>query len=129
MIVRFFKQLKLCFPTGVLVFFAFLYLFGVFGLILLPCINNDLRTDLCQCCSCGLDSFSASVKAFLYLVVAFVVLFALIGIVIAVLATTGVIQRSWQRHYHILTKRELTQVIFIPHQKNQVQVRGFNCNF
>ena len=45
------------------------------------------------------------------LVVVFVVIFAILGIAYGFLAATMAIQRIWQRHYHILTKRELTKVI------------------
>lgn len=44
------------------------------------------------------------------LVVVFVVIFAILGIAYGFLAATMAIQRIWQRHYHILTKRELTKV-------------------
>lgn len=44
------------------------------------------------------------------LVIIFVVIFAILGIAYGFLAATMAIQRIWQRHYHILTKRELTQV-------------------
>ena len=44
------------------------------------------------------------------LVIVFVVIFAILGIAYGFLAATMAIQRIWQRHYHILTKRELTQV-------------------
>ena len=43
------------------------------------------------------------------LVVVFVVIFAILGIAYGFLAATMAIQRIWQRHYHILTKRELTK--------------------
>lgn len=45
------------------------------------------------------------------LVIVFVVIFAILGIAYGFLAATMAIQRIWQRHYHILTKRELTQVM------------------
>lgn len=44
------------------------------------------------------------------LVIVFVVIFAILGIAYGFLAATMAIQRIWQRHYHILTKRELTKV-------------------
>ncbi|KAL5058339.1 hypothetical protein RYX36_029943 [Vicia faba] len=56
-----------------------------------------------------LDCFSASMEACFALVVVFVVIFAILGVAYGFLATTMGIQRIWQRHYHILTKRELTK--------------------
>ncbi|OIW19733.1 hypothetical protein TanjilG_18543 [Lupinus angustifolius] len=96
---------------GVLSFFV---LIGFFGLIL-HCSslnNNDPRMAGCQNCCYGwgiLDCFPASMEACFALVVVFVVIFAILGIAYGFLATTMAIQRIWQRHYHILTKRELTK--------------------
>lgn len=45
------------------------------------------------------------------LVLVFVVIFAILGIAYGFLAATMAIQKIWQRHYHILAKRELTKVI------------------
>ncbi|CAI9780362.1 unnamed protein product [Fraxinus pennsylvanica] len=96
--------------TGVL---AFLALVGVFGLILHCALNiNDQRFVGCQNCVYGwglLDCFPVSVESCFVLVVIFVVVFAILGIAYGFLATTMAIQRIWQRHYNILTKRELTQ--------------------
>jgi hypothetical protein len=39
----------------------------------------------------------------------FVILFAILGVIYGLLAATMAIQRIWQRHYHILTKRVLTK--------------------
>jgi hypothetical protein len=67
----------------------------------------------CQNCCYGwgiLDCFPASMEACFALVVVFVVIFAILGIAYGFLAATMAIQRIWQRHYHILTKRELTKV-------------------
>jgi p-aminobenzoyl-glutamate transporter AbgT len=44
------------------------------------------------------------------LVVVFVIIFAILGIAYGFLAATMAVQKIWQRHYHILTKRELTKV-------------------
>lgn len=67
----------------------------------------------CQNCCYGwgiLDCFPASMEACFALVIVFVVIFAILGIAYGFLAATMAIQRIWQRHYHILTKRELTKV-------------------
>ncbi|KAF3442537.1 hypothetical protein FNV43_RR16453 [Rhamnella rubrinervis] len=96
---------------GVLAFFVLL---GFFGLIL-HCSslnNNDPRMAGCQNCCYGwgiLDCFPASMEACFALVIVFVVIFAILGIAYGFLAATMAIQRIWQRHYHILTKRELTK--------------------
>ncbi|XP_048133286.1 uncharacterized protein LOC115756980 isoform X2 [Rhodamnia argentea] len=96
---------------GVLAFFVLL---GFFGLILhCSSLNgNDPRMAGCQNCCYGwgiLDCFPASMEACFALVVVFVVIFAILGIAYGFLAATMAIQRIWQRHYHILTKRELTK--------------------
>lgn len=93
---------------------GFLVLLGFFGLIL-HCSSfnsSDPRMAGCQNCCYGwgiLDCFPASMEACFALVLVFVVIFAILGIAYAFLAATMAIQRIWQRHYHILTKRELTQ--------------------
>lgn len=95
---------------------GFLVLLGFFGLIL-HCSSfnsSDPRMAGCQNCCYGwgiLDCFPASMEACFALVLVFVVIFAILGIAYAFLAATMAIQRIWQRHYHILTKRELTQVM------------------
>lgn len=99
------------FIPGVLAFFVLL---GFFGLIL-HCSafnSNDPRMAGCQNCCYGwgiLDCFPASMEACFALVIVFVVIFAILGIAYGFLAATMAIQRIWQRHYHILTKRELTK--------------------
>ena len=98
--------------AGVLAFFVLL---GFFGLILhCSSLNsNDPRMAGCQNCCYGwgiLDCFPASMEACFALVIVFVVVFAILGIAYGFLAATMAIQRIWQRHYHILTKRELTKV-------------------
>lgn len=98
--------------TGVVAFFVLL---GFFGLILhCSSLNsNDPRMADCQNCCYGwgiLDCFPASMEACFALVIVFVVIFAILGIAYGFLAATMAIQRIWQRHYHILTKRELTKV-------------------
>ncbi|KAJ6698845.1 RING/FYVE/PHD ZINC FINGER SUPERFAMILY PROTEIN [Salix purpurea] len=96
---------------GVLAFFVLL---GIFGLIL-HCSSfngNDPRMDGCQNCCYGwgiLDCFPASMEACFALVVVFVIIFAILGIAYGFLAATMAVQKIWQRHYHILTKRELTK--------------------
>ncbi|XP_070031031.1 uncharacterized protein [Nicotiana tomentosiformis] len=96
---------------GVLVFF---FLLGLFGLILhCSSLNsNDPHMAGCHNCCYGWgmwDLFPASMEACFALVVVFVVILAILGIAYSFLAATMAIQRIWQRHYHILTKRELTQ--------------------
>lgn len=97
---------------GVLGFFV---LVGFLGLILHCCsLTNDPRVAGCQNCCYGwgiLDCFPASMEACFVLVIVCVVIFAILGIAYGFLAATMAIQRIWQRHYHILTKKELTQVI------------------
>ncbi|KAJ6759525.1 RING/FYVE/PHD ZINC FINGER SUPERFAMILY PROTEIN [Salix koriyanagi] len=87
---------------------------GFFGLILhCSSLNsNDPRMAGCQNCCYGwglLDCFPASMEACFALVVVFVIIFAILGIAYGFLATTMAIQKIWQRHYHILIKRELTK--------------------
>ncbi|KAG8495631.1 hypothetical protein CXB51_013413 [Gossypium anomalum] len=96
---------------GVLAFFVLL---GFFGLIV-HCTSfnsNDARMAGCQNCCYGwgvLDCFPASMEACFALVVVFVVIFVILGIAYGLLAATMAIQRIWQKHYHILTKMELTK--------------------
>ncbi|XP_004287372.1 PREDICTED: uncharacterized protein LOC101311791 [Fragaria vesca subsp. vesca] len=93
---------------------AFFVLLGFFGLIV-HCSSfnsNDPRMAGCQNCCYGwgiLDCFPASMEACFALVIVFVVIFAILGIAYGFLAATMAIQRIWQRHYHILTKKELTK--------------------
>ncbi|CAI0543063.1 unnamed protein product [Linum tenue] len=96
---------------GVLAFFVLL---GFFGLILhCSTLNSsDPRMAGCQNCCYGwgiLDCFPASMEACFALVLVFVVIFAILGIAYGFLAATMAIQKIWQRHYHILAKRELTK--------------------
>ncbi|KAL5230498.1 hypothetical protein ABZP36_029274 [Zizania latifolia] len=97
---------------GVVVFFVLL---GFFGLILHCTSFNDNQDPCltgCRNCCYGwgvLDCLPASLEACFALVVVFVVMFAILGIAYGFLAATMVVQRIWQRHYHILTKRELTK--------------------
>ncbi|KAK1550704.1 hypothetical protein Q3G72_023435 [Acer saccharum] len=93
---------------------AFFVLLGFFGLILhCSSLNsNDPRMAGCQNCCYGwgiLDCFPASMEACFALVIVFVVIFAILGIAYGFLAATMAIQKIWQKHYHILTKRELTK--------------------
>uniref|UniRef100_A0A7N0TBE6 RING-CH-type domain-containing protein n=1 Tax=Kalanchoe fedtschenkoi TaxID=63787 RepID=A0A7N0TBE6_KALFE len=96
--------------VGVLAFFVML---GFFGLILhCSSLNNDPRMAGCQNCCYGwgiLDCFPASMEACFALAVVIIVIFAILGIAYGFLAATMAVQRIWQRHYHILTKRELTK--------------------
>uniref|UniRef100_A0A7C8Z8T0 RING-CH-type domain-containing protein n=1 Tax=Opuntia streptacantha TaxID=393608 RepID=A0A7C8Z8T0_OPUST len=97
--------------VGVVTFFVLL---GFCGLILHCSYLNssDPRMAGCQNCCYGwgiLDCFPASMEACFVLVIVFVVIFAILGIAYGFLAATMALQRIWQRHYHILTKRELTK--------------------
>ncbi|CAL9049721.1 unnamed protein product [Musa banksii] len=96
---------------GVLAFFVLL---GFFGLILHCSSFNSNGPCMTGCRNCCygwgiLDCFPASMEACFALVVIFVIVFAILGIAYGFLAATMAIQRIWQRHYHILTKRELTK--------------------
>ncbi|KAI3981928.1 hypothetical protein MKX01_008250 [Papaver californicum] len=96
---------------GVLAFFVIL---GFVGLII-HCSsfnNNDPCLAGCRNCCYGwgiLDCFPASMEACFALVIIFVVIFAILGIAYGLLAASMAVQRIWQRHYHILTKMELTK--------------------
>lgn len=68
----------------------------------------------------------ASLEACFALVLVFIVVFAILGIAYGFLAATMAVQRIWQRHYHILTKRVLTKArnslpdVFILNQENKM---------
>ncbi|CAO2168924.1 unnamed protein product [Urochloa humidicola] len=97
---------------GVVVFFVLL---GFFGLIVHCSSFNDHQDPClagCRNCCYGwgiLDCLPASLEACFALVLVFIVVFAILGIAYSFLAATMAVQRIWQRHYHILTKRELTK--------------------
>ncbi|CAL5006604.1 unnamed protein product [Urochloa decumbens] len=97
---------------GVVVFFVLL---GFFGLIVHCSSFNDHQDPClagCRNCCYGwgiLDCLPASLEACFALVLVFIVVFAILGIAYGFLAATMAVQRIWQRHYHILTKRELTK--------------------
>ncbi|CAH1417455.1 unnamed protein product [Lactuca virosa] len=96
--------------VGVIGFFVVVGFIGV--IVHCTSLNNDPRMAGCQNCCFGwgiLDCFPASMEACLALVIVFIVIFIILGIAYGFLAATMVIQRIWQRHYHILTKKELTQ--------------------
>ncbi|KAK1298614.1 hypothetical protein QJS10_CPB14g01112 [Acorus calamus] len=93
---------------------AFFVLLGFFGLILHCSAINSSDPCMAGCRNCCygwgiLDCFPASMEACFALVIIFVIVFAILGIAYGFLAATMAIQRIWQRHYHILTKRELTK--------------------
>ncbi|KAM0026278.1 putative Zinc finger, RING-CH-type, Zinc finger, RING/FYVE/PHD-type [Helianthus debilis subsp. tardiflorus] len=97
--------------------FFFFVLVGFFGMVLhcLSC-NNDPRVAGCQnfCFGWGmLDCFPASMEVIVILVIICVIIFAVLGLAYGFLAATMGMQRIWQRHYHILTKKELTQVYIL----------------
>ncbi|OEL17557.1 hypothetical protein BAE44_0021426 [Dichanthelium oligosanthes] len=96
--------------VGVVVFFV---LVGFFGLIVhLSSFNNH---DPCLagfrngCFGWGIVDLPASMEACFAFAVIFVIIFAILGVAYGFLAATLAIQRIWQRHYHILTKKELTK--------------------
>ncbi|KAK3121609.1 hypothetical protein QOZ80_8BG0657150 [Eleusine coracana subsp. coracana] len=97
---------------GVVIFFVLL---GFFGLIVHCSSFNDNQDPClagCRNCCYGwgiLDCLPASLEACFALVLVFIVVFAILGIAYGFLAATMAVQRIWQRHYHILTKRELTK--------------------
>ena len=90
-------------------------LLGFFGLIVHCSSFNDHQDPClagCRNCCYGwgiLDCLPASLEACFALVLVFIVVFAILGIAYGFLAATMAVQRIWQRHYHILTKRELTK--------------------
>ncbi|KAF5179965.1 RING/FYVE/PHD zinc finger superfamily protein [Thalictrum thalictroides] len=94
---------------GVIVLFAML---GFFGLII-HCTSSNYNPCLHRGPNCyywGMgDCFPASTEACFALAIVFVVIFAILGIAYGFFAATMAIQRIWQRHYHILTKIELTK--------------------
>lgn len=97
--------------SGVFIFFVVI---GITGLVLhcSSISNSDPCMAGCRHCCYGwgvLDCFPASMEACGALLVIFVVIFAILGIAYGLLASTMALQRIWQRHYHILTKRELTK--------------------
>ncbi|WVZ93154.1 hypothetical protein U9M48_039160 [Paspalum notatum var. saurae] len=102
---------------GVVVFFVLL---GFFGLIVHCSSFNDNQDPClagCRNCCYGwgiLDCLPASLEACFALVLVFIVVFAILGIAYGFLAATMAVQRIWQRHYHILTKRELTKASNFP---------------
>ncbi|KAJ7521444.1 hypothetical protein O6H91_19G055000 [Diphasiastrum complanatum] len=96
---------------GVFIFFVIL---GVGGLVV-HCSstnNDDPCLAGCRHCCYGwgiVDCFPFSIEACGALLVIFVIIFAILGVAYGLLAATIALQRIWQRHYHILTKRELTK--------------------
>lgn len=96
--------------VGVVFFFV---LVGFLGLIVhISSFNND---DPClvgcdnACYGRGIVELPASMEACFAFAIIFVVIFAILGVAYVFLAATVAIQRIWQRHYHILTKKELTK--------------------
>ncbi|XP_002984472.2 E3 ubiquitin-protein ligase MARCH1 [Selaginella moellendorffii] len=95
---------------GVVVFFVIV---GVGGLIVHCSSASHHDSFLADCRYCSgcyiMDCFPASMEACGAFLVIFVILFVILGVAYGLLAATMAIQRIWQRHYHILTKRELTK--------------------
>lgn len=119
--------------AGALLFFALL---GISGLVMqcTSCVGNNSgsysrsssaegRSTYCYndpiiCINCpdsgsGSGSGSDSGEAFIVVVLFLVIVFAIIGIFYGIFAATIGFQRIFQRHYHILTKRKLTEVLIL----------------
>jgi len=92
---------------------VFFVLVGFFGLIvhLSSFNNNDPCLAGCHngCYGWGIVELPASIEACFAFAVIFVIIFVILGVAYSFLAATLAIQRIWQRHYHILTKKELTK--------------------
>ncbi|KAH0727735.1 hypothetical protein KY290_003483 [Solanum tuberosum] len=73
------------------------------------CSENHSCTD-CECGSClGGGGDQSGIPGLLVVAIIVIGLFALLGMFYSVLVATMVVQRIWQRHYHILEKRMLTK--------------------
>ncbi|CAO2170608.1 unnamed protein product [Urochloa humidicola] len=98
------------YSVGVVVFFV---LVGFFGLIVHTTSFNNEDPCLAGCRNCfygwGIVDLPASIEACFAFAIIFVIIFAVLGVAYGFLAATLAIQRIWQRHYHILTKKELTK--------------------
>ncbi|CAO2176751.1 unnamed protein product [Urochloa humidicola] len=98
------------YSVGVVVFFV---LVGFFGLIVHTTSFNNEDPCLAGCRNCfygwGIVDLPASIEACFAFAIIFVIIFAILGVAYGFLAATLAIQRIWQRHYHILTKKELTK--------------------
>ncbi|KAK1434705.1 hypothetical protein QVD17_00454 [Tagetes erecta] len=98
------------YSMGVLCFFLVVGFFGVAVYCLQH--SNDPRVIGCQNFFFGyglLDCFPSSVEMCVLMVIGMVIIFAILGLAYGFFAATMAIQRIVQTHYHILTKRELTQ--------------------
>ncbi len=95
--------------TGLFLFFLIL---GVVGMVIhcLSMGHNGGCADGCRDSCYAWGCFPASMEACGVFLIIFVILFAILGVIYGLLAATMAIQRIWQRHYHILTKRVLTKV-------------------
>ncbi|XP_073154345.1 uncharacterized protein [Henckelia pumila] len=75
--------------------------------------SNSSSGDSCDCasCECGClgENHEAGLPLLLIVAIIVICLFSLIGIFYSVLVATMVGQRIWQRHYHILAKKMLTE--------------------
>ncbi|CAM6048219.1 unnamed protein product [Sphagnum compactum] len=94
--------------VGVFLFFLIL---GVAGMVIhcLSMGHNGGCADGCRDACYAWGCFPASIEACGVFLIIFVILFAILGVVYGLLAATMAIQRIWQQHYHILTKRVLTK--------------------
>uniref|UniRef100_M1CYC9 RING-CH-type domain-containing protein n=1 Tax=Solanum tuberosum TaxID=4113 RepID=M1CYC9_SOLTU len=120
------SELGFYYICGALLFFALVGISGCF----LTCFDESVRDDLSQpcqnalsCCSCtslcadchtrrphtGGGGDQSGIPGLLVVAIIVIGLFALLGMFYSVLVATMVVQRIWQRHYHILEKRMLTK--------------------
>ncbi|KAH8976316.1 hypothetical protein BDL97_01G208300 [Sphagnum fallax] len=91
--------------------FLFFLILGVVGMVIhcLSMGHNGGCADGCRDSCYAWGCFPASMEACGVFLIIFVILFAILGVIYGLLAATMAIQRIWQRHYHILTKRVLTK--------------------
>ncbi|PIA65457.1 hypothetical protein AQUCO_00100745v1 [Aquilegia coerulea] len=94
---------------GVVVFFAMV---GLIGLIIHCTSSNcDPCPNHSPDCYCYMGDCvpASSTEACLAVAIIFVIIFAMVGLAYGFFAATMAIQSIWQKHYHILTKIELTK--------------------
>ena len=98
----------------------FLVLLGFLGMIL-HCffMRDDGRLGCCTgCCfDCGPGPFPMEPcidrDSCYILAIVCVIIFGILGIAYGLFAAIFVLQRIWQRHYHIRAIRQLTKVFFL----------------
>lgn len=92
-------------------------LLGVIGTILhcCRCFYDDPGTGGTTYCFCPCDGWfdlgAGGGEGCVAVIIVLVVIFVIMGIVYGLFAVTVIVQSVWQRHYHILMKRKLTQVL------------------